>query len=124
MKKAFKTIKVFGIYSMIMGIVLLVYPEVVLPISGIAEPVNAWMRMLGFVLMCSSYYYIRSAFSGNIEFAKWTIHTRFAAPVVVTILIVAGLAPKTFLPFGIIDGLGGLWTFIVLQNENKITSQV
>ncbi|MBX9785330.1 MAG: hypothetical protein K2X48_18755 [Chitinophagaceae bacterium] len=111
MKKTLETIKLFGIYSMITGIVLLVYPHVVLPISGIAEPVNAWMRMPGFVLMCSSYYYIRSAFSGNIEFAKWTIPARFAAPVVVTILIVAGLASKTFLPFGIADGLGGLMDF-------------
>lgn len=119
MKKTLKTIKVFGIYSMIMGIVLLVFPDVVLPIVGIAKPVDAWTRMLGFVLICSSYYYIRSAFAGNIEFAKWTIHTRFAAPIVVIILIVSGFAPKTFLPFGIIDGLGGLWTFIVLPNEKR-----
>ena len=119
MKKILKTIKVFGIYSMIMGIVLLALPDIVLPIIGIEKPVDAWARMLGFVLICSSYYYIRSAFAGNIEFAKWTIHTRFAAPAIVIILIVSGLAPKIFLPFGIIDGLGGLWTFTVLQNEKR-----
>lgn len=119
MKRTLKTIKVFGIYSLLMGIILLVFPDAVLTIAGISEPVDAWMRMLGFVLMCSSYYYIRSAFAGNIEFVKWTIHTRFSALVIVVILIVSGLAPKTFLPFGLIDALGGLWTLIVLQNEKK-----
>jgi hypothetical protein len=114
------TIKIFGIYSTIMGLALLLFPQI-LPLLGLTVgPVEAWPRLLGFVLCGSSYYYIRSAFAGNIEFAKYTVHTRFMAPVAVILFILSGKADWHFLPFGIIDGLGGLWTYLAIK---KYTNQ-
>lgn len=117
-----KSIFVFGLYSLFMGIVLLFLANLVLPMVGLPVSKEPWLHLLGFVLICSSYYYLRSALKGNIDFARYTIHTRLFAPLVVVFLIVTDKADWHFLSFGIVDGLGGIWTWIELKRnkENNI----
>ena len=100
-----------------MGVILLFYPSTILPLLNLPVSGEPWLNLLGFVLMCSAYYYIRSALSGNRQFALYTTHTRFAAPLVVTYLIVTGKADWHFVSFGIADGLGGLWTWFELKRN-------
>lgn len=119
MNRVDKSIFIFGLYSLFMGIVLLFIPNFILPLVGIPTTNEAWIYLLGFVLICSSYYYLRSSLKSNHVFAEYTIQTRFLAPLVVCFLIITGKANWHFLAFGIIDGLGGLWTWMELKNENK-----
>lgn len=119
MNRTSKSIFIFGIYSLLMGIILLFFPNLVLPLFNLPVTGEPWLNLLGFVLICSSYYYIRSAISGNMEFALYTTHTRFAAPLVVAYLISTGKADWHFLSFGVVDGLGGLWTWFELK-RNKL----
>lgn len=114
-----KSIFVFGLYSLFMGIVLLFLADIVLPMVGLPISKEPWLHLLGFVLICSSYYYLRSALKGNIDFARYTMHTRLFAPLVVIFLIVTGKADWHFLSFGIVDGLGGIWTWIELRRNKK-----
>ena len=100
-----------------MGIALLFLPNIILPLFNLPVSGESWLNLLGFVLMCSSYYYLRSALSGNMQFALYTTHTRFAAPLVVVYLISTGKADWHFLSFGIVDGLGGLWTWYELKRK-------
>lgn len=100
-----------------MGIILLFFPNLVLPLFNLPVSGEPWLNLLGFVLICSSYYYIRSAISDNMEFALYTIHTRLAAPLVVAYLISTGKADWHFLSFGIVDSLGGLWTWLELKRN-------
>ncbi|MDP3557752.1 MAG: hypothetical protein Q8T03_10285 [Bacteroidota bacterium] len=122
MNRVNRSIFIFGLYSLLMGIVLLFVSNIILPIVGLPTSNEPWIRLLGFVLMCSSYYYIRSALKGNVDFAQYTMHTRFFAPVVVIYLIATDKADWHFLSFGVIDGLGGLWTWLELKRnkENNI----
>ena len=118
MNRTSKSIFIFGLYSLIMGIVLLFLSDMVLPLFDLPVFGEPWLNLLGFVLICSSYYYIRSGLSGNLQFALYTIHTRFFAPLVVAFLIATGKADWHFLSFGIVDFLGGLWTWLELK-KNK-----
>jgi hypothetical protein len=120
MNQVTKSIRIFGIYTVIMGLILLLIPNIVLPVFGLktGDP-EVWLRMLGFVLCCSGYYYIRSAGAGNVDFARYTVHTRFAAPVVVTVLIFTGIADWHLFSFGLVDGAGGLWTYMALKKIDK-----
>jgi hypothetical protein len=102
---------------MLMGVILLFFPKAVLPLFDLPVTDEPWLYLLGFVLMCSSYYYIRSARSGNLQFAVYTTHTRLAAPLVVFYLIATGKADWHFVSFGIVDGLGGLWTWYELKKQ-------
>ena len=117
MNKVSRSIFVFGLYSLLMGIVLLFLPNSILPLFDLPVTGKPWLNLLGFVLICSSYYYLRSALSSNIQFAVYTTHTRFAAPLVVFYLIASGNADWHFLSFGVVDGLGGLWTWLELKRH-------
>lgn len=123
MNATFFSIKVFGIYSAVMGLVLLLVPHVFLPLFNLPTEGAEWIRLLGFVLMCSAYYYIRSALKRNVDFAVYTIHTRIAAVFIVLALFLTGAVKATFLPFGLVDGLGGLWTLLTYQKEMKKMKQ-
>lgn len=104
---------VFGVYTAVMGSTLLLLPGVVLPWIGLPGPrpeTEAWVRLLGFVLLCSASYYGRAVREGDERFFRWTVATRFAALLVVFVLVAMGLAPTVFLLFGAIDALGGFWT--------------
>lgn len=118
MKNPLYTIRVFGIYSLVMGGVLLFIPDVILPLVGLTPgSEESWLRLLGFVLCCSSYYYLRMSGEKALGFARYTTHTRFAAPLVVIYLVSMGYADWHLLSFGIVDGLGGLWTWYALRHS-------
>ncbi|HLG38012.1 MAG TPA: hypothetical protein VI461_00040 [Chitinophagaceae bacterium] len=119
MRDSLNSIRIFGAYSLVMGLVLFFIPHRILPLFNISMVGEDWIKLLGFVLICSSYYYIRSAYRGNIDFAVYTIHTRLAAPVVILLLYLTGSIDKSFLPFGLVDGLGGLWTLYAYQKEKQ-----
>lgn len=114
----FFSLVAFSIYSGIMGFVLLVLPKIVLPWVGVHEDVSSWTYMLGFVLLCSSFYYCASGFAGNRHFAMLTVYTRFLAPVVCTVLYLTENAPINFVILSVVDASGGLWTFLTLRNTS------
>ena len=119
MDKDFKaiwlSINVFSVYMVLMGLVLLLVPKQILPVFDLPTEGEIWIRLLGFVLLCSSIYYLGAARLKFIPFAKWSVYTRAAAPVLVIILIVLRIAPIQIVSFGIIDGLGSLWTYLMLK---------
>ncbi len=117
-----RSLLIFGSYALLMGLVLLVVPEMVLPWFGLVESGGTWVHVLGFVLCCSAYYYIMAARSGSRAFAWLTVRTRLAAPLVMLGLVLGGKADEKVLLFGVVDGLGGLWTWRVLWLEERIGS--
>ena len=110
---------VFGAYAFIMGLVLLLVPERVLPVFGFTEVSGSWVDVLGFVLCCSAYYYIQAGLSGIEGFARLTVHTRVIAPVVLLVLLAAGKVDHMVLLFGIGDALGGVWTGIAIWMDRN-----
>jgi hypothetical protein len=105
---------VFGGYALIMGLVLLIIPERVLPYFMFVENSGTWVHVLGFVLCCSAYYYLWAGRSGNKAFARLTVHTRLASPLVMLALLTLGKVGHMVLLFGIVDAIGGGWTWVML----------
>lgn len=117
----FVSLVVFSIYAGIMGAILLFVPRFVLPLIRAEEVVNAYTFMLGFVLLCSSFYYFSSGLSKDRHFAKLTVYTRLASPVVTMLLFLGGNVPLNFVALSIVDGLGGLWTLSTLRHTETST---
>ena len=105
---------IFGAYAVLMGLVLLLFPERVLPFFGFAENSGTWVHVLGFVLCASAYYYLWAGRTGNKAFARLTVHTRFASPFVMLALLALGKVDHMVLLFGIVDAMGGAWTWMTL----------
>ena len=111
----FVSLIVFSIYSGFMGAALLLAPRIILPRFEVHEEVNAFTYMLGFVLICSSFYYFASGIGRDRFFAKLTVYTRFASLLVTTILYTAGNVPVNYVLLSILDASGGIWTLFALR---------
>ncbi len=103
-----------------MGAVLLFAPRIVLPLFRVTEDVNAYTYILGFVLLASSFYYVSSGLARNRHFARLTVYTRFASPVVTAALFLGGNAPLNFVILSVLDAFGGLWTLLALRTPDQL----
>jgi hypothetical protein len=115
LKDVYFSLIVFSIYSGIMGAVLLIAPKIILPLFKVHEAINSWTYMLGFVLLCSSFYYLMSGLNQSRAFAWLTVFTRLTAPIVAVMLYLSGNATVHFLLFSFIDATGGIWTLYCLK---------
>lgn len=111
----FFSLIVFSIYSGIMGAILLLAPKTILLYFRVEETINSYAYMLGFVLLCSSFYYVASGLARARNFARLTVYTSFASPAVTTNLFLAGNVPPNFVILSVVDFLGGAWTFTTLK---------
>lgn len=115
----FFSLIVFSIYSGIMGAVLLLAPRIILPAFRVHEEVNSFTYMLGFVLLCSSFYYFVSGIGRNRLFARLTVYTRIASPIITIILYMIGNVPVNYVVLSILDASGGFWTYFALRKTHS-----
>lgn len=69
-----------------------------------------------FLLGC---YYIGAARADSRWFIRATTKIRLIPPVAFTLLVLMDLAPTILAVFGVIDGLGALWTWAALRSSDR-----
>ncbi|HEX8734034.1 MAG TPA: hypothetical protein VF721_01840 [Pyrinomonadaceae bacterium] len=117
MSRAAKSLFVFGIYLCGLGLLLLLAPNLLLRLFGIAPTGEVWIRINGMFVLCLSFYYIQSARNELTNFIRWTIPARVAVIFYFAAFIVLVSAPKALLLFGLIDLLSAVWTWLALKKD-------
>jgi len=117
-----KSVFFFGIYIIITGLFMLLFPDVILGIIGLDISGSVVVRLLGMMLVFYGYYYIRAGIAGSkmTSFYWWTVHTRFSAIIILSSLALFHLAPPVVIAFGVIEMLGATWTLIELRLSRKM----
>jgi hypothetical protein len=108
---------VFGIYMVVLGITLLVVPNILLALFGLPTTNEVWIRVLGMLLFLLAFYYIQAARNELSAFFRWTVYTRASVIVFFIVFVVLGLAEPVLIPFGGIDLLGAVWTALALRSS-------
>jgi Na+-driven multidrug efflux pump len=122
MTSAAKTLLVFGIYVGILGLLVLLFPNILLRLFG-APPTNEiWIRVNGMFVICFSYYYIQAARHGVTPFIRWTVWGRATVIIYAVAFVLFAGAPKPLLLFGVIDLVCAAWTFLALRNDSAVTA--
>lgn len=116
MRSASVSIKVFGVYVMLAGIMLLLAPNLLLSPLGFAAATEIWVRVLGAVAMVLGYYYWACGSAEARAFFKATIAGRFAFAALCLGLVLAMAAPWQLMIFGVVDVLGAVWTASALRS--------
>ena len=116
MKKASLSILVFGIYMVVVGVALLVVPNVLLSLFAHPTTTEIWIRILGFVVVVLGYYYIVAARFELTPFFKAAVFGRPAVIVCFAGLVLLGMAQPVLILFGAIDLLGAIWTGLALRS--------
>ena len=117
MSKAAFTIKAFAVYLVVLGVVLLVAPNVLLATFGFPLTTEVWLRVLGLVVINLAVYYWFAAKSEARPFFQASVFTRGFILLGFTALASLGLAKPMLILFGALDALGGVWTWFALRSE-------
>src|ERR1043165_5121362 len=112
MTRAAKSLLVFGVYVAVLGLTLLLIPNVLLGLFGIPPTHEIWIRLNGMFIICLSFYYIQAARHDITSFIWWTVPGRAAVIVYFIAFVFLAGAPWQLLLFGLVDLVFALWTWI------------
>lgn len=117
MDHAQRSMLVFGTYLNLVGIALLVAPDLLLAPLGFAPAADFWIRVIGVPVLILGTYYVRSARENVRAFMRWTVTGRLVPLVGFGALVAYGLAPSALMVFAFIDAAGAAWTAWALRQD-------
>lgn len=120
MSPAARSIQVYSIYLFGLGAALLLAPNIPLPIFGLAEAHEVWIRVLGMTVIFFALFYYVASRNEYRELFRASVATRLAVPVVFASLIVAGFAPWNLILFTPPDVLFATWTWLSLRRTPQM----
>ena len=115
MSKAAMSLRIFGVYLMLLGVTLVTVPNLLLPIFGLAPTGEAWIRVVGVLAFNISIYYWFAAPSEWRPLFVASIFARVMVLAAFTLFVMLGLAKPILILFGAVDAAGGLWTWLALR---------
>lgn len=119
MSRAAFTVKAFGIYLLLLGLNLILLPNLLLAVFGMPTTSEVWIRVVGVLAFNIGVYYWYGAKSEARPVFMASVLTRVFVPVVFIAFVVLGLASPVLVLFGVVDLAGGLWTFAALRAEPR-----
>jgi hypothetical protein len=117
MSSAAKSVFVFGIYLVGLGAALLTVPNLVIGTFAFPATGEVWIRVVGVLVLCIAYYYIRSAQADHLDFCRWTVQVRTFVFVAFAALAALRLARPALVLFGAVDLVGAAWTLAELRRR-------
>lgn len=122
MSPAARTILVYSVYLFGLGATLLLVPNLPLPIFGLAEANDVWIRVLGMTVVFFASFYFVAARNEYRELFRASVATRLAVPVVFAAFVVAGFAPWNLMLFTPPDILFATWTWFSLLRSPELAA--
>ncbi len=117
MSKSAFSAKVFAVYLFIVGAFLVLTPNVLLSIFRIPQTSEVWIHVVGVVAFNIGVYAWVAAKHEDKHFLKASVYTRFVVFVAFTTFAIIGLATPLIILFGVVDLLGGIWTYFALKAD-------
>lgn len=117
MSKAALSLRVFSLYMFVLGLILLLDPNLLLRVFDIPQTREIWIRIAGMLVLILGYYDFMASRSEDAAFFRWSVHVRLFAAVVLAIFVVSKLAPAILILFGVIDAAAAAWTVLSLKQD-------
>lgn len=123
MTRSGRSLWVFGIYVLLVAMGLLLIPNLMLGVFGLAETNEIWVRVVGIPLVLLGAYYILAGRNDLTPFIRWSVPARASVILFYLILASTGAVKPTILMFGLVDLLGAAWTQLSLKADQVQFSQ-
>ena len=118
MTAAARSILVYSIYTFGLGLTLLLIPNVPLPIFGLPEAHEVWIRVAGMTVLFLSMLYFTAARNEYRAIFVASVVFRFAVVVFFAAFTAAGFTSWNILLFTPLDVLFAIWTWLSLRKES------
>jgi hypothetical protein len=115
-KSAF-SVKVFGIYLLVLGTGLTFAPNLLLSVFGMPPTSEVWIRVVGVLVFNIGVYYVYAARCEAKAFFQASVYTRTLVLASFAAFAAFGLASPLLILFGVADFAGGVWTHLALRAE-------
>ena len=116
MSNSARSVLVFGLYLVVLGIVLLVVPNFLLGMFVLPSTTEVWIRVAGMLVLFLGFYYIQAARKEMTDFFRWTVYVRPTVIVFFAAFVLLGFASLPLILFGVVDLLGAIWTGLALRS--------
>jgi hypothetical protein len=110
------SIFIWGIYVILIGVLLLFIPNKTLKLFGHEKPKDHWIRVVGIITLSLGYFYLNSAHNEVYSFYWASIFARVAGLIGFSGLVIFKIAKPKIIIFGLIDAIGATWTLLTLMN--------
>ena len=117
MSSVTRSMQVWTGYVLVLGVGMLLIPNVILSVFQITETDEAWIRIVGLLLIGYGAYYwtaVQAEFTQMYRMSVWVRWGIVAGLVVLAFTV----GPWQLVLFASVDLLGGLWTFFALRTES------
>jgi uncharacterized membrane protein len=119
-----RSITVFAGYLVLLGLTLLVAPNLLLTTFGIPPTNEVWIRIVGLLVLILAFYYIQAARKEMTDFFRWTVPARSAVIVFFVAFVFLGWVKPVLILFGAIDLAGAIWTTLALPSSRGLKQSV
>jgi hypothetical protein len=120
MSNSARSVFVFGLYLVVLGISLLAVPNILLGMFFLPPTTEVWIRVSGMLVLFLGFYYIQAARHELTDFFRWTVYARSTVIVFFTAFVVLGFASPALILFGAVDLLGAIWTGLALRSAKAV----
>lgn len=117
MSRSAVSVLVFAVYLFLLGVTLLVAPNLLLRLFGFPETAEVWIRVVGMLVTVLGFYYLQASRHELTAFLRATVYGRFSVLAFFVAFVLLGLAPAVLILFGVIDAAGATWTAACLRAE-------
>ena len=120
MRNTARSILVFGIYVLAVGIILAFVPNILLGLFFLPAANEVWVRALGVLAIALSTYYLQAYRDNNTNFYVMTIRGRvlFAIGIIVLAIVTPNHLPMAL--FALVDLAGAAWTWFSVGQDAKL----
>src|SRR5512135_3215708 len=118
MSKSAFSVRVFSIYMIAFGSVLIAAPNLLLSLFAVPETHEVWIRIVGMLILIVGYLDFMASRNELLVFFRWTVTARFSVVAFLSAFVVLGFAPPILMLFGAIDAAGAIWTAACLHKDS------
>jgi hypothetical protein len=117
MSKAAVSLRAFSVYTFLLGLMLILDPNLLFRFLGIAQTREIWIRIVGLLVLILGYYDLMAARAEAVEFFRWSVHVRLFAAIVLIVFVATNMAPTVLILFALVDAGAAIWTALSLRRD-------
>ena len=119
MSKAAFSIKASCCYILVLGLALVLVPNLVLLALRMPPTSEIWIRVLGVVVINIGVFYWIAAQTESVALFRASVVVRPLVLVWFAGFVALGLTSPMVLVFGAVEVVGALWTWLALRSEQR-----
>lgn len=121
MTKAGKSLFVFGIYVLLLGLLFVCLPGTLLSLMNLPALVPGWARVIGLLALIVGTFDVIAGRQNLDAIVRGSVYTRLCFATGIALLVLAKEMPPVAFLFSGIDTAGAVWTALALKRDAAVT---